>query len=135
VHWPIRILQSGSVDGEETVTHDLSSEGFYFVAKSAAFLPGEIRSCILSMPSHDHRDDRLLPVECQARVIRVEARAETGSVGVGCRIEDYRFAWGRNGDSEAAAEPPDEREMSEELAASEGQTSSYRSVIFHAAGC
>jgi hypothetical protein len=122
VRWPIRILRSDALDPEETVTHDLSSEGCYFIAKGA-FVPGQTRTCILSMPSHDQHGVRLLPIECQVRVIRVETLAADGSLGIGCRIEDYRFLQRSSGDSGAAMEPCDARRiLTEKLAASEGQT-------------
>jgi len=74
----------------ETVTQDLSSEGFYCLA-NAPFIPGEIHSCTLSVPAYHPRDlTRVVPVQCRVRIVRVEALAENGLFGIGCRIEDYR---------------------------------------------
>lgn len=91
VHWPV-IFSDGATNGAlESVTHDLSSGGFYCVA-SAALIPGEMRTCMLAIPAH-HRNsgDHMVQVYCKVRVIRVEALAESGMYGIGCRIEDYRF--------------------------------------------
>ena len=88
VHWPVLFRAPGPVI--ETVTQDLSSDGFYCKA-SSPFVPGEICGCTLSLPAY-HLDDlvRVIPVQCQIRVVRVEALAESGLFGIGCRIEDYR---------------------------------------------
>ena len=101
VHWPICFIRPGIPEILETVTHDLSSDGFYCRANTA-FLPGEIGECTLRVPIH-HPDngDRARLVLCRIHVIRVEALGEDGLYGVGCRIEDYRFIG--NDDSTLAA--------------------------------
>lgn len=91
VHWPICFLRPGTTENLETVTHDLSSDGFYCLVNTA-FVPGEIRECTLGVPMHQSNSgDRARPVLCRVRVIRVEALGEDGFYGVGCRIEDFRF--------------------------------------------
>ena len=91
VHWPICFLRPGTTDFIETETQNLSSEGFYCLANTP-FVPGEIRECTLGVPVHQpHNGDRVRPVLCRVRVIRVEALSEDGIYGIGCRIEDYRF--------------------------------------------
>ena len=98
VHWPVCFIRPGTADIVETVTHDLSSDGFYCLANTA-FVPGEIRECTLGVPMHrPHSGDRVRPVLCRVRVIRVEALGEDGTYGLGCRIEDYRFINSENGD-------------------------------------
>jgi hypothetical protein len=91
VHWPICFVRPGTAESVETVTHDLSSDGFYCLVNTA-FVPGETRECTLGVPMH-HPDcgDRVRPVLCRIRVIRVEALGENGFYGVGCQIEDFRF--------------------------------------------
>ena len=122
VHWPIRVLKPGTVHSIETVTRDLSSEGCYFIAKSA-LIPGEIRTCILGVPSHDPKREQVLPVECQVRVIRVESISEDESWGIGCRIEDYRFLPRTNGGPEAVAGSHDALQMlSQELEVAKRKT-------------
>lgn len=99
VHWPVCFIRTGTSGCVETVTHDLSSDGFYCLADTA-FVPGEIRECTLSVPMHrPYSGDRVRPVLCRVRVIRVEALGEDGAYGVGCRIEDYRFASSGNSDA------------------------------------
>ena len=75
----------------ETVTQDLSSDGFYCYSH-AVFVPGEIRTCTLGVPTyHPNGGDRVRPVLCRVRIVRVEALGSEGLYGLGCRIEDYRF--------------------------------------------
>lgn len=99
VHWPICFIRSGITEIGDTVTQDLSSDGFYCLV-NAAFVPGEIRECTLSVPVH-HPNSRYptRPVLCRVRVIRVDAPGTNGFCGVGCRIEDYHFISSGNNDS------------------------------------
>ena len=91
VHWSLSFYQAGSTATVESTTHNLSSDGFYCVANTQ-FVPGEIRECTLGIPVlHPDTGDRVLPVKCKVRVIRVEILGESGLYGVGFRIEDYRF--------------------------------------------
>lgn len=91
VHWTLSFARSGSAEIVEATTHNLSSDGFYCFANTI-FVPGEIRECTLGIPAH-HPDtgDRVMPVRCRVRVIRVEAMGKSGLYGVGFRIEDYKF--------------------------------------------
>ena len=97
VNWQLRFR--GEPDRMvETVTHDLSSDGFYCLADTP-FLPGEVRRCTLSVPAY-HPDDltRVMPVHCRVRVVRVEALPENGLFGVGCCIEEYHVHSGLKSD-------------------------------------
>jgi hypothetical protein len=90
VHWPLRFLRCGVVDTVETVTSDLSSEGFYCLAKTP-FVPGELKACTLGVPTnYPRRGERMLTVECKVRIVRIQLR-DDGFYGLGCHIEDYRF--------------------------------------------
>jgi hypothetical protein len=94
VHWPV-VFAGPREDGLEevirSVTHDLSSNGFYCIA-NVTFVPGETRECTLVVPTHNpFGGPPVMPVTCRVRVIRVEAVGEAGLYGVGFRIEDYRF--------------------------------------------
>lgn len=96
VHWPLRFVNGETTDIVETVTRDLSSDGFYCLAR-IPFVPGEFKLCTLGVPtSHPRGDERVLSVECTVRIVRVHVR-DDGSYGVGCRIEDYRFVHPTNG--------------------------------------
>ena len=90
VHWPLRLHRTNAPEIVETLTQDLSSDGFYCLAKTS-FVPGEALACILSVPTHHpNGDDRMVSVECRVRIIRV-ASTQEGVYGVGCRIEEYRL--------------------------------------------
>ena len=89
VRWPLlfRDVPGAAVD---TVTENLSSEGFYCLT-SKPFVPGDLRTCTLSAPAYRPDDGSwVILVECQVRVVRVQALSESGMYGMGCRIEDYR---------------------------------------------
>jgi|SRR5579863_4184838 hypothetical protein len=89
VHWPVRFLGHGGVD-RETVTRDLSSEGFHCLER-VPFVPGESPVCILSVPTNDPKDaSRVLLVKCKVRIVWVKA-ANDGLYSIGCQIESYRF--------------------------------------------
>jgi len=88
VQWPLQ-FGGGSGKAIEAVTHDLSSHGFYCLT-SSPMVPGEVRVCTLSLPAnHPDQLNLVIPVHCRVRVVRVEALAERGPFGVGCRIDDY----------------------------------------------
>jgi hypothetical protein len=90
VHWRIRFLKRDTTVVVESVTCDLSSEGFYCLANTP-FIPGEFTTCSLAVPTnYPKNDDRVVSVECQVRIVRVQAMAD-GLYGIGCRIEDYRL--------------------------------------------
>jgi len=89
VHWPLVLLAD---DGQaiETVTHNLSSSGFYCFVPSP-LTPGGGLICTLKVPVYDPKNEEgTLTLECKAQVLRVEAVAED-SFGIACRIEDYRL--------------------------------------------
>jgi len=87
VQWPVMFPGAPST-AIETVTRDLSSDGFYCLA-ATPFVPGESCFCILSVPANDPKDlTRMTPLHCRVRVIRVDV--EDGLFGVACRIEDYQ---------------------------------------------
>jgi len=101
VHWPLCFLRSGSNEQIETVTHDLSSDGFYCFAGGGAFMPGELCECTLGVPiPQPSGGTRVISVHCVVRVIRIELLPERGIYGLGCRIEDYRFADSANSQTE-----------------------------------
>jgi hypothetical protein len=89
VHWRLCFSLPGRSDLVWTVTEDLSSQGFYCIAKGL-FVPGEIRKCALIMPTCDRsRGATAIQVACRVRVLRVDALQEVGMHGVACAIEDY----------------------------------------------
>jgi len=93
VAWPLSFFRSDDPEPVHTVTQDLSSDGFYCIANTV-FMPGTIMTCTLGVPTiYPYGPGaQTRPVLCRVRVIRVEALGDSGPYGVGCRIEDYRFA-------------------------------------------
>ena len=90
VHWTIRFLRNGNGDAHETVTRDLSSEGFQCLTR-VPFVPGEFSMCTLGVPANDPKDARrILMVNCKVRVVWVRA-TDDGYYDMGCRIENYQF--------------------------------------------
>lgn len=102
VHWNVRFFRPSTSETVDTITRDLSSDGFYCLV-NAAFVPGEIRSCTLCVPTHyPSARDLVRPMICKIRVIRVEVLGAGDIYGVGCRIVDYRFAVGTDNPAEQA---------------------------------
>lgn len=97
VRWPVWFSKEGLTEAVEMVTSDLSSGGFYFLTKEP-FESGEFRECTLGMPANQPWGvDHFLLVECKVQVVRVQPLGRDGLSGVGCRIQDYRFADSSNG--------------------------------------
>jgi len=92
VHWTILLFRENTSKAVTTITQNLSSSGFYCLSRSP-FALGEQLFCSLEVPTHDPLGkERCLPLECQARVVRVEPEPGNTRFGIACRIEDYHFA-------------------------------------------
>ena len=92
VHWTILLFRENTSKAVTTITQNLSSSGFYCLSRSP-FSLGEQLLCSLEVPTHDPLGkERSLPLECRARVVRVEPEPGNGRYGVACQIEDYHFA-------------------------------------------
>jgi hypothetical protein len=92
LHWPVLLFRNHTAEAIESLTRDLSSGGFYCVAKTR-FTPGELLICTLKVPTHDPNGKHLeRSLECKVRVMRVESQDEEDTFGVACRIEDYHLA-------------------------------------------
>jgi len=91
LHWPLSFALTGTAGTVQTITQDLSSDGFYCIANTR-FAPGEARHCTLLVPTHHPGGENSpLHVLCKVRIIRVEVTGERGFYGVGCQIMDYRL--------------------------------------------
>lgn len=89
VHWIVLLRLRGG-DTIETVTQNLSSNGFYCFCPTA-LPPGESLLCTLKVPVYDPKgDERPLALECTVVVMRAEAAAD-GFFGIACMIEDYHL--------------------------------------------
>jgi PilZ domain len=96
VHWPLSFSSPGLPDLIETVTSNLSSNGFYFLCKTP-FRSGEFRTCTLGVPTnHPWSADRVLWVQCKVKVIRIQPHTD-GVFGIGCQIQDYHFVGAGHG--------------------------------------
>ena len=95
VHWPIILFpnQTGE-DAVETITENLSSQGFYCLSRNP-FTVGELLLCTLRIPMND-LGAGASHLECQVRVVRVEKNPSDDQYGIACRMEDYRFILGSN---------------------------------------
>jgi len=90
VHWPVLLLRNHGADGIDTVTQNLSSNGFYCLSPEP-LKPGESLMCTLKLPAHDPKgEERTLALECTVMVMRAEAASE-GFFGIACRIDDYHL--------------------------------------------
>jgi hypothetical protein len=92
LHWPVLFFRHHSAEAVESLTQDLSSGGFYCLSKTP-FTCGERILCTLKIPTYDPGGkERERTLECEVRVMRVEATAGEDFYGIACRIDDYRFA-------------------------------------------
>src|SRR5882724_4923704 len=91
VHWPVLLFRDAASGALETITRDLSSNGFYCLS-GTPILCGEHLWCELRVPAHHpFRFGKALSLRCRVQVVRSEAAAE-GLYGLACRIEDYHLA-------------------------------------------
>ena len=96
VRW--RLVLSRDPSGEEaveTLTEDLSSDGFYCFSK-VPFAAGELLFCKIHIPIAD-AGCGASHLECHARVVRVEKSSAEDNYGIACLTEDYDVV-GCNGD-------------------------------------
>jgi hypothetical protein len=85
VHWPVRFDR----DASETVTTNLSSDGFYCQSR-VSFVTGEVVVCTLKVPTHQpNSTDDTLAMKCRVQIVRVMGPDEEGYYGIGCRLVDY----------------------------------------------
>jgi hypothetical protein len=90
VHWPVLLLRNHGAEAIETVTQNLSSNGFYCLSPEP-LKPGESLLCTLKLPAFDPRgEERTLALQCTVVVMRAESSAD-GYFGLACRIEDYHL--------------------------------------------
>ena len=91
VHWAVHLVRhpSRTPIGIESVTDNLSSEGFYCRCEGP-FVPGEFLECMIFVPTHTRSAQmECLGLRCLVQVVRVEAPAADGRCGVGFHIENY----------------------------------------------
>lgn len=92
VHWTVCFWGGPLTSPVETITQDLSCQGFYCLSR-VPFVPGELVACRIKVPTHHpERYEHHLLLECTVRVVRIEPANEEGFFGMGCQIEDYRLS-------------------------------------------
>jgi hypothetical protein len=83
--WTVYLSRESDTHPLETVTRDLSSEGFYCYVPEPV-LPGELLDCALMIPSHSKTED-LLCLKGQVQVVRLESIGH--GYGIGCQLRNY----------------------------------------------
>jgi len=93
LHWPVLMFRERQgAEHVETVTRDLSSNGFYCLTR-IQLVEGEQLVCSIKLPTHDpHGKILQQTLECRVRVLRVVPQESGDSFGVACRIEDYHLS-------------------------------------------
>jgi hypothetical protein len=88
--YPLRLYRSGEVSRTETITEDISCEGFFCVT-NRRFSPFETLECELLIPVQEagvpSKHDIIL--RCQAEVVRVVQHVDEAVFGIACRLSDY----------------------------------------------
>jgi len=90
LHVPVFFFASGERAAVETMTQDLSSQGFYCVSP-VPFPVNGLVPCNMKIPVYQpDRSEQFVPMSCRVRIARVELLADS-NYGIGCAIEDYTF--------------------------------------------
>jgi hypothetical protein len=89
VHWAVRFTELELPEDSTTVTEDLSSGGFSCVMREV-LAPGEIRSCVVKVPSYALSREEGLWLECRVRVAWVR-KTGLDAHATGCEITAYRL--------------------------------------------
>ena len=93
VHWPVLLLPHCGSGAIETVTQNLSSNGFYSYSPEP-LQAGQTLLCTLKVPSHDPKgEERALALECTVTVLRAEAVSKN-LFGIAFQIVDYHLIRG-----------------------------------------
>ena len=85
VRWTVYLARKTDSHPFETVTHDLSSDGFYCYVPEP-ILPGELLETTIVIPSHH---DGPLCIKGYSQVIRLDNIG--ASFGIGCQIREYNI--------------------------------------------
>lgn len=90
VHWTVYLYGKSDTHPVESVTVNLSSDGFFCCVPNPIQI-GELLECTLIIPSHGSPDPNdLLSLRGIAQVVRLES---VGSgYGIGCQIREYNIA-------------------------------------------
>ena len=89
VQWVVHVSRPGGKHPVAVKTRNVSNRGFYCVVQEP-LESGERVECIIVIPiPKSAKQDDVLCLKCQARVLRVEAGAAPAAFGIAFLIEDY----------------------------------------------
>jgi hypothetical protein len=91
LHWKVNLSGDGSGSQSQTVTRDISCDGFYCLVDQC-FRPGDPIECDIAVPTHRPSNrDEVAYLRCHARAVRVELTGGSPGYGLACRIMNYRL--------------------------------------------
>jgi hypothetical protein len=89
LQWVVHVSRAGGKQLVASKTRNVSSQGFYCLVQEP-FESGERLECtvVIPIPKSTKQDD-VLWLRCQARVLRVEPVPANTAYGIACQIEEY----------------------------------------------
>ncbi|HXA06696.1 MAG TPA: PilZ domain-containing protein [Bryobacteraceae bacterium] len=104
LHWPVYLRRDPSATPVESRTENLTSNGFYCLAKEP-FQLGEQLECTIAIPAGAFGySESSIRLQCRVKVMRVENQSE--NFGLGCYIEDYELLLSSKPEPKALAADP-----------------------------
>ena len=91
LHWPVRFFRQPATQSVDSVTDNLSSDGFYCAVKEP-FQVGDRLKCVIRCGGSLDDLESAVRLECHVRVMRVEDLYS--GFGLGCHIDDYALLTG-----------------------------------------
>lgn len=88
---PVRLIRPGRNQSLQSITEDLSCEGFYCRTEER-FSLDETLECELLLPNLLNRKGGCTRIQCEVRVIRVVEDPLGLHHGVGCRVSRYKVS-------------------------------------------
>jgi hypothetical protein len=89
LHWPVYLHRDSGARSVESITVNLTSNGFYCISKEPFHL-GEQLECVNAIPAGAFGySEAPIRLQCRVKVMRVENQSE--NFGLGCYIEDYEL--------------------------------------------
>jgi len=87
LRWPVRLFRDPAAPSVESITENLTSNGFYCISREP-FRLGDRLECIIAIPAGSFGySDTPIRLQCHVRITRVEGQQD--GFGLGCYIEDY----------------------------------------------